>query len=86
MNEITKDEFKEIYFTYGKAEHGWGQEYWDQFFEIPKRQDMKFKVELPASQQKTRMMIVTDYSTNEYRIFFESIDQEEAFFDYPGKE
>jgi len=85
MKEVSKKEFKKFYFKYGSEADGWGREYWNDFFENPKRINMKCKVELPASQQETRMMIVNDYSNNEYRMFFFSIDQEEAFFDHPGK-
>ncbi len=86
MKEVTKEEFKKIYFKYGKSGEGWDQEYWNKFFESPERKNMKYKVELPANSIENRMMIVTDYSENEYRLFFSSIEQEEAFFDYPGKE
>jgi len=85
MNEVTKVEFKEIYFKYGLADDGWGNEYWDKFYENPKTQNMKYMVKLPANNLKNRMMIVNDYSANEYRLFFVSIDQEEAIFDNPGK-
>lgn len=86
MEEVTKEKFKEIYFKYGKSEGGWDQNYWDQFFESPERKSMRYKVELPTSSIECRMMIVTDYSINEYRLFFLSIEREENFFDYPGKE
>jgi hypothetical protein len=33
----------------------------------------------------TRMMIVTDYGRNEYRLFFMTEESEESFFDYPDK-
>ena len=85
MKEVTKEEFKNIYFKYGLAKDGWGKEYWDKHYENPEKQDMKYKVRLPASNLENRMMIVDDFSTNEHRLFFVSVDQEEAFFDNPGK-
>ena len=85
MKEVTKEEFKLIYFKYGKADEGWGQEYWDKFYENPKNPKMKYMVKLPTSDLEVRMMIINDYSANEYRLFFTSIEQEEAFFDNPGK-
>jgi hypothetical protein len=42
-------------------------------------------VQEPATPKHTRMMIVSDFSLNEYRMFFLTEDEEEEFFDYPGK-
>ena len=85
MREVTKEEFKLIYFKYGKTDEGWSQEHWDKLHENPRNENMKYKVKLPTSDLEVRMMIVNDYSANEYRLFFTSIEQEEAFFDNPGK-
>ena len=85
MKEVTKEEFKKIYFKYGKSEDGWNKEYWNEFYQSPKREGMKYMVELPESISESRMMIVDDYGCNEYRLFFFTIEQEEAFFDNPGK-
>ncbi len=79
MKEVTKEEFKSVYFKYGKEDDGWNQEYWDKFYE--NKNDSKFLVELPTNNTKTRMMIVNDFANNEYRLFFVSIDEEEALFD-----
>lgn len=85
MKKVTKEEFKNIYFEYGLAEDGWGKECWDEFYENPKRQNMEYMVKLPANNLESRMMIVADYSTNEYRLFFVSVDQEEHFFNNLGR-
>jgi hypothetical protein len=43
MQEVTKEQFKEIYFKYGGGEAtGWGLDYWKQFFENENKQDMKY--------------------------------------------
>jgi hypothetical protein len=46
---------------------------------------MKYLAEEPKTPEHTRMMIVTDYGRNEYRLFFMTEESEESFFDYPGK-
>ena len=84
MKEVGKEEFREIYFRLGGA--GWGREYWEKFYETPKKPGMKYLIEEPPSPQHTRMMIVEDYAVLEYRLFFMTEQAEEAFFDHPGKE
>ena len=86
MKEVTKEEFKEIYFRLGDgAATGWDLEYWNKFFEDEKRPGMKYLLKEPETPEHTRMMIVTDYSRNEYRLFFFTEENEESFFDYPDK-
>ena len=76
MKEVTKEQFKEIYFKLGGgAATGWGLEYWNKFFEDEKRPGMKH----------TRMMIVTDYNSNQYRLFFLTEESEESLFDFPDE-
>ena len=48
--------------------------------EKPKKENMKYFVRLPSNSDESRMMVVADYSANEYRLFFMSEDQEESFF------
>ncbi len=80
MKEVTKDQFKEIYLKLGGgAETGWSQ-----FFEDERRPGMKYLVEEPKTPEHTRMMIVTDYGSNEYRLFFMTEESEESFFEFPG--
>ena len=84
MKEVTKEQFKEIYFKLGGGETtGWGLEYWNKFFEDEKRPGMKYLSEEPKTPEYTRMMIVTDYGRNEYRLFFLTEESEESFFDFP---
>ena len=83
MKEVTKEQFKEIYFKHRGS--GWSLDYWNKFFEEEKKMGMKYLVEEPKTSEHTRMMIVTDYGRNEYRLFFMTEESEESFFDYPGK-
>ena len=86
MKAVTKEQFKDIYFRLGGGDTaGWGLEYWNKFFEDNGTPDMKYLVHEPETPEHTRMMIVTDYSTNEYRLFFMTEEAEEHFFDFPGK-
>ncbi len=85
MKEVTKDQFKEIYLKLGGgAETGWSVEYWNEFFEEEKRPGMKYLIKEPETPEHTRMMIVTDYGQNEYRLFFLTEESEESLFDFPG--
>ena len=86
MKEVTKEQFKAIYFERGGgAAAGWGLEYWNKFFEDEKKAPMKYLLEEPETPEHTRMMIVTDYARNEYRLFFWTEESEESFFDFPDK-
>ncbi len=83
MKEVTKAKFKEVYFRLGGASGGWTEEYWGQFFENDPRPGMKYLLEEPASPAHNRMMIVTDFASNEYRLFFLTEESEEDFFEFP---
>jgi len=92
MGEVTKERFKEVYFRLGGSEDpgkrwccGWTLEYWNKFFEDEKRPGMKYLVEEPRTPEHTRMMIVTDFGRNEYRLFFLTEESEESLFDFPDK-
>jgi|HubBroStandDraft_3_1064219.scaffolds.fasta_scaffold1080028_2 hypothetical protein len=76
--EITKQEFKEFYFKYGKN-CGWTEEYWNQFYENETGKRY-FCVE-PASAEHTRMFIVSDAERR--RIFLMTEEGEESFFKWP---
>ncbi|WP_426369866.1 hypothetical protein [Pseudocolwellia sp. HL-MZ7] len=80
MNQVSKEEFKKIFLEYGKASDGWGKDYWEKMYENPKRENMKYLVRLPETEGKNRMMVVDDYSVNEYRLFFVSVDEEENLY------
>jgi hypothetical protein len=84
MKEVTKAQFKEIYFRLGGSEtSGWGLEYWNQFFEDEKNYGKKYLLEEPETAKHTRMMIVNDFGMNEYRLFFLTEESEDAFLDFP---
>ncbi len=84
MKEVTKEQFKEVYFRLGGgAETGWSQEYWNSFFETEKRPGMKYLLEEPETPEHARMMIVD--SGNEYRLFFMTEESEESFFTFPDE-
>ena len=83
MKEVTKEEFKEVYFRLGGGDAtGWGLEYWNKFFEEEKRPGIKYLLEEPETPEHTRMMIVT--GGNEYRFFFFTEESEESFFTFPN--
>lgn len=87
MREVTKEEFKRLYFELGGGlRTGWSADYWDLFFEKQKRPNMKYLAQEPETRDHNRMMIVTDFGNNEYRMFFVTEEDEERMFDYPGKE
>lgn len=86
MKEVTKEQFKEVYFkSGGGAETGWSIEYWNNNYENIDSPTMKYLLEEPATPLHTRMMIVTDYGRNEHRLFFMTEESEESFFDFPDK-
>lgn len=86
MKEVSKKEFKEVYFKLGGGnDTGWDLHYWNRFFEENEEPDMKYLVQEPRTPEETRMMIVTDYGVKEYRLFFLTEEAEESFFDFPGQ-
>lgn len=86
MKEVTKGQFKEVYFNLGGGTAtGWDLEYWNRFFEDEKRPGMKYLLEEPETPEHTRMMIVTDYDRNEYRLFFLTGESEESLFEFPDE-
>ena len=80
MHEVDKNEFREMYFRHAQPHDGWTQSYWDQFYEEEKTPSMRYFVEPPESPAHCRMMIVDDYETRQYRLFFFTEDSEESFF------
>jgi hypothetical protein len=85
MREVTKPEFKRLYFRLGKSRGGWDEAYWNGAFERETRPGMKFLVEEPKSRRHSRMMIVTDFEANEHRLFFLTDEEEDNLFDFPGE-
>ncbi len=54
MKEVTKEQFKEIYFNLGGgAATGWGLEYWNKFFEDDKKPGMKYLLEEPETPEQS---------------------------------
>jgi len=84
MREVTKEQFKEIYFKLGGG-LGWDAEYWNKFFEDEERPGWKYLLEEPETPEHTRMMIVTDFGSKEYRLFFLTEESEESFFYFPDE-
>lgn len=80
MREVTKAEFREAYFRYGRGEGGWTQDYWIRCFEQSPDLGMKYRVEDPASPDQTRLMVVTDHAAGEHRLFLLTEDAEERLF------
>ena len=85
MKEVTKEEFRQMYFTLGGGTAtGWDLNYWNKFFGDNERSDMRYLVEEPETPGHTRMMIVSDYGANEYRLFFLTEEAEDRFFEFPA--
>lgn len=84
MKEVTKEEFRKLYFKLGGgAATGWDLDYWNKFFADNEGTDMKYLVEEPETPEHTRMMIVYDNSAKEYRLFFLTEEAEDRFFEFP---
>ena len=84
MREVTKEEFKKLYFELGGgAATGWDLNYWNRFFPDNEGSDMKYFVEEPGTPEHTRMTIVTDGSAKEHRLFFLTEEAEDRFFEFP---
>lgn len=91
MEEIIKEQFKEIYLANSDPEikdPKYYKDYWDKFYEH--KTGAKYFYEKPKSPQHNRMTIVSDYSNKQeiiYRIFFRTEEEEEFSFkpDFDGK-
>ena len=81
MRDVTKDEFREAFFRYGRGRDGWTQAYWIRFHEQAPDQGMKYRVEDPTSPDQTRMMIVTDHAAGEHRLFLMTPEAETRLFE-----
>ena len=84
MKQVSKDEFRAIYFQYAREADGWTQAYWDQLYAAERTPPMRYCVELPQRPDQVRMMIVADFAVREHRLFFVSEEAEERLFDSPG--
>lgn len=77
--EISKQKFKELYFTHGTVHTGWTEEYWNLFYE--NREALRFFFSPPTSPTHTRMFIVTEGAI--HRMVFLTEGSEESFFEFP---
>lgn len=82
MREVSKQEFKETYLKYGKGSVDRDLSSWNESYEKEDR-PMKYLIKEPETSEHTRMQIVTDYSQNEYRLFFLTEDDEERMYWHP---
>lgn len=80
--EVTKAEFKELYFKYATPESGWTEENWNHNFE--KEEGARYFFTPPATPKSTSMFISSGQHEN--RIYFLTEESEESFFDFPGKD
>lgn len=83
MQEVSKAEFREAYFRYGRCQDGWTQDYWIEHFEKAPDRGMRYCLELPQRPEQNRMMMVDDYAAREHRLLFMTEDAVERFFSHP---
>ncbi|NOS55473.1 MAG: hypothetical protein HOP37_04365 [Cyclobacteriaceae bacterium] len=74
--QVSKSEFKNLYFRFAQPNNGWTADYWNQFFE--REQNKNYFYEEPASPAQSQMMIVS--GNNKHRMIFLTENSEEAFF------
>mgnify|MGYP001056428289 CR=1 FL=1 len=86
MREVTRSEFKRIYFELGGERDGWTAAQWKRTFEDDPRPGMKFLVEDPASESDTSMWLVSDFEANEYRLFFRTAERSDNMLVFPDTE
>ena len=77
--EVTKEEFKKIYFKYGRPEVGFDESYWNERFE--NERGMKYEFTPPQSKEENVMNIVCGEDTR--RIFFLTEEANESFYSSP---
>ena len=80
--ELTKAEFQKMYMKYRTDGDGWSDEYWEHFYEHQK--GGKYFFEAPETPEHKRMFI--NSSPGSVHLYFMTLEAEESFFDYPGKE
>jgi hypothetical protein len=76
--EVTKQEFKELFFKYGVASNysGWTEDYWNRFHEH--ETNARYFFTEPTSPGQLRMFISSGGGT--HRIFLLSEEAEESLF------
>jgi hypothetical protein len=78
--EVSKAEFKKLYFRYASPGSGWTEDYWNNFYE--NEENKKYFFTAPDSHLSTQLFIISDDSTR--RMVFLTEDSTESFFDNPG--
>ncbi len=81
MREVTKSEFKRIYFELGGGRGGWDAAHWKRDFEDDPRPGMRFMVEEPATARDTTMWIISD--SDEHRLFFRTEEASDDMLVFP---
>ena len=71
-----------MYMIYRTDGDGWSDEYWEHFYEQQETKQYFFTE--PETPEHTRMFISEGHDS--VHLFFMTLDAEEGFFDYPGKE
>ncbi len=74
--QVSKGEFKNLYFRFAQPNSGWTADYWHQFFECEIL--AKYYFEQPHSPTANRMMISS--GNGSHRMFFLTEGAEESFF------
>jgi len=79
--EITKKEFKELFYKYGVARKysGWTEEYWEEVYE--RETNARYFFTEPNSPGENRMFI--DSGKGTHRIFLLTEEAEESLFQSP---
>lgn len=77
--EVTKREFKDLYFKYATPNSGWTEDYWKQFYE--NEEGKRYFFASPETPESIRMFIMS--GGGEHRMIFLTEDAEESFFDFP---
>jgi hypothetical protein len=79
--EVTKQEFKELFFKHGVAQSsgGWTEDYWDKFYEHENNAQYFFTE--PDLPDQVRMFISSGKGT--HRILLLSEEAEESLFEFP---
>jgi hypothetical protein len=76
--EVSKEQFKKLYFQYATPDSGWTNDYWNHFFEY--ESGMKYFFAAPETPEATQMFIVTDAVNR--RMIFLTEDSAESFFSH----
>lgn len=80
--EVTKEEFKELYFKYGGQGTGWTADYWNSFYE--NLEGTRFLFREPETVNHNRLFIASD--KKDLRMFLATEEAEERFFEFPEKD